>query len=294
MPSSRFRDLEARNVNKSLFVTAFAVLATASQAVVVYTGGLYHQDFDTLPVMGNSAAWANDSTLTGWFSLTSNLGSQSTGRDVTANWAAPATIVSDDGSSSVGSIYSYGPSTFADGSIGSVPTDSLGDTVTALVIQNATGSTISGFSLHYQGEQWRNGGNASAQHLIFDYAVISSFSVMDSVPMLRGDNTAGYFRFSNDLDLTSPTTGPDAGPLNGNVAPNAVDRTDFIPQPDVPNGSFLILRWWNDNIPGSDHGLAIDDLSFQARLVPEPTTFIALIIPASLLMHRRKKANKGS
>ena len=56
------------------------------------------QDFNTLPLTG-SATWTNNSTLVGWYHAALGTGT---------------TIVANDGSSTAGSLYSYGTGTNAD------------------------------------------------------------------------------------------------------------------------------------------------------------------------------------
>ena len=170
-----------------------AVALTAASPV-------YTQNFDTLAASGGSNTWIDDATLAGW-TLSKPDGS------------AVATYAAGSGGSNTGSFYSFGAD--ADRALGGVgsggayfgsaPSGAVAGYIAAS-LRNATGARLSGFDLAFSGEQWRNGGNTSAQTMVFAYGFGASFA--DVTWTAPG---AGF-------DFTSPVTGSVAGAVDGNAA----------------------------------------------------------------------------
>lgn len=214
---------------------------------IAYTGGAYAQNFDTLPSAGTftlgsagpvglDEAPINATGLGGW-SLAKYAGSGSV-----------ALFRVDAGTSTSGSVYSYGTSGAGDRALGAL---SSGSTVPrfGVMLINSTGRTITEFSLSYTGEQWRRG-SASANKLTFEYALDGA------------DLNSGTFVAVPALDFTAPNTGG-AGALDGNAAANRTAVAGTVGGLAWAPGQLLVLRWSDVDDSGSDDGLAIDDLSFS-------------------------------
>ena len=207
------------------------------------------QNFDTLATSGTANTWTDDTTLPGWYSQFSA---------VTTN---PTTYRADTGTSNTGAIYSYGiagTNPVTDRAFGSVASGTPGDIFNALKLTNNTGSTITSLDISYTGEQWRNGGNTSAQQLDFQYQVANAGTITDA-----NTPTTGWTDFDT-LDFVSPTTGATAAALDGNAAANRTAKSANLPV-TVNNGQEIWLRWKDTNDAGNDHGLAIDDFSVTAN-----------------------------
>ncbi len=273
-------------------VVGVLALASAANAQVPYNiiNSAYSQSFDTLATTGTANAWSNNVTLLGWYAVQSLPGGvSSTGvRDPIGTagnpWNSVSTYRAGDGTSNAGALWSFGAGTAAtDRALGSIGSGTPGDFVWALVLQNTTGTGLTDFTLNYVGEQWRDGGNTNLalQKAEFDYTVLNALPTNSD---LTGSNLAGYTAVPS-LDFTSPTATAVAGPLDGNAAAN---RTALGQTVNLVwgAGQYLVLRWWDDNHVGNDHGLSIDDLSFRAT--PEPAT-MALLGLGGLLISRRKR-----
>lgn len=230
--------------------------ATAAQAQISATGPgfVYEQAFDALPGVAGTSTWANDSTLAGWFLFDRN------GTAVTQIRAA-------DGGSNTGSFYSFGGGGSVDRALGGLgsggayfgsPASGAVAGWLALGITNATGQQLQAFGLHFDGEQWRNGGNASAQSMTFEYGLGSAFG---EVTVWQPAGSA--------FDWTSPVTGTTAAVVDGNVA-GLVSGIGGTVALDWAPAQTLWLRWTERNDAGNDHGLAIDNLTFSVSPVPEP------------------------
>jgi hypothetical protein len=247
-------------------------------------GGLYAQNFDTLPSGGATNTWTNNVTLPGWYAFNSALGSQVTGRDAPAGgWLAVTNIRGGTGSDTNGAIYSFGAASSTERALGSLGSNSYGDMDYVLVFKNDTGSAMTQFTLTLDGEQWRDrGGTANEYHkLVFDYA---KFVTLPTVNEMRGDYVTGYTAVPA-LDFTGPKSTGAAGALDGNAAANRVAGITATVTTTWAAGEYLALRWWDDNDPGSDHGLGIDNLSFSAT--PEPATLVLLALGGLALLRRR-------
>jgi hypothetical protein len=228
---------------------------------------VYLQDFDTLANSGTNNAWVNDATLPGWSLFT-------------AAGTAVSSYAADTGGSNAGAFKSLGTSGSAERALGGVgsggsyfgsPASGALAGWTAVAFDNATGSDLLGFTLGFAGEQWRNGGNTSAQTMTFEYGLGSAF-----------DTVASWLSPGAGFDWASPVTGSSSGAVDGNTA-GRVDGLGGSVALDWAAGQTLWLRWAEVNDFGSDHALAIDDLSFSVTAVPEPGTY-ALLLSGLLAM----------
>ncbi len=208
----------------------------------------YTQDFNSLPSSG-TAVWADNVTLPGWLS-------------------SQTTLQTGTGSSATGSLYSFGSSASADRALGSVASGSAAP-VYGVVLTNNSGTPISSLTVTYTGEQWRNGGNATQQKLSFSYSTGTAITLASAATTVAG------------LDFTGPIATATAAALDGNLAANRITLTQVITfSTPVANGEQILLRWTDVNDAGSDHGLAVDDLSVTAALTIPPATLV--VNPATL------------
>jgi predicted extracellular nuclease len=227
-------------------------LQITARAQISYTGGNYTQNFDTLPSAGTftlsgagpfalDSAPVSASGLGGWnFAKVNGTG-------------ANALFNVGTGSSTTGSVYSFGLAGSGERALGTLLSGTVGSAIGATLVNN-TGATITQFTLSYTGEQWRYGGTSGVDRLIFDYQV-------------GGTNiTTGTFTVFPDLDFVSPvntSTGGVTGLLNGNDAANHRIITATVSGLNWAAGQTLVLRWTDFNVTGSDDGLAIDDFTFS-------------------------------
>lgn len=282
---------------RSSFAALAALVAVGAQAqtVVSYAvhGSTYSQNFDTLAATG-SPSWANNSpfqTLTGWSIYRANSSGVSGVRDSTLNNATAYTA--DNGSSATGAIYSYGASGTTERALGDVGSGSTGDVLFVFALKNDTPYTLTQFTLGWSLEQWRNGGQSSGspalgtQHsLIFDYKINATGGVT------ANDTTAsyvtGYTTPGGAFNGTGPVgTTAAAAAIDGNSTGKQSGRGGTITGLTWAPGATLVMRLWDDNNTGNDHGLAIDDVSFRA--VPEPSTYLALGLGVVGLIARRRR-----
>ena len=221
----------------------------------------YSQNFDSLANSG-SPAWTNDSTLEGWYLGTDAI-------------PVVSTYLVGTGSGTAGGFYSFGSSGSTDRALGGLGSNSyyggsgVGKGYIGLILQNQTGADINTLSVSYTGEQWR-GGNTSVQSLTFSYVVSSS------LPTLTDSGTA-----YPALDFASPIN-TSAGALDGNSSNNRTELSSTITGLTIPDGYYVLLRWTDLNDSGSDHGLAIDDLSVSANSLPmDAAPYVSSTVPAN-------------
>lgn len=257
------------------FIATAALLASAgAQAVVVLASpaSVYGSNFDNL----STPTWANDSTLPGWELY----------RNPSANNFAAATAVTGialgTGSSTAGNVYSFGSTGSGDralGSLGSGNTTSGGNFWYLLGLSNGSAQSFDSFTLRFDGEQWRNGGNTSAQSLTLEYGFGATAGSVASW-------TATPFTF------TSPIATSSGGALDGNAAANRVAGLGGTVNLSWQAGQTLWLRWFDANDTGSDHGLAIDNLSLSVTAVPEPGSYALMLagLGAIGFLARRRRA----
>lgn len=221
--------------------------------MISLTSTSYSQNFNSLASSGSSIAWSNDSTLPGW-SLFNKSGS------------ALSTYAAGIGTSNAGAFYSFG-STADDRALGGVGSGGSyfgspsGGSVAgwiAVALTNDTGASIDTVTIAYDGEQWRNGGNTTAQTMVFEYGFGATFASVSTWTAAGGD-----------FDWASPVATSSAGAIDGNVAGLVADRGGELDTLDWNVSETLWLRWTERNDAGNDHGLAIDD--FVLSVVPAAT-----------------------
>ncbi len=205
------------------------------------------QNFNTLVTSG-SATWSDNSTISGWYHARTGTGT---------------TIVANDGASNAGNLYSYGTSTNTERALGSVGSGNaaVGNLYYGVRLVNNTGATITSLNISYIGEQWRYSGTAAAQTVSFAYQVGTGLSSL----------TTGTWTSVAALDFTSPIISGTTGALDGNAAANRVSITNTLAIVLTP-GQEIMLRWYDPDHSGSDHGLAIDDFSVTPQGSAGPTT----------------------
>jgi len=187
--------------------------------------------------------------------------------------SAIATYTSSAGSSGTGSFYSFGSSGSSERALGGVGSGgvyfgspSVGAVAGCIAVEfrNASGGTLNSFTASFVGEQWRNGGNTAAQTMRLEYGFGPTFAGV-------GLWTAPGGTF----DYSSPVIGSSSSSVDGNTAGKVLGLGGTISSLAWNNGDTLWIRWVENNDPGSDHGLAIDDFTFTATAVPEPSTLLA-------------------
>lgn len=267
-----------------LVVLGLSVSGTASFAQTVqFNGSAYTQNFDSLPdtlattsQVGRGPHALNDAFSTtgldGWYG--GNPGGSSTNTEFKAH-------IGDLSGSAGRGVLSLG-SDSTDRALGALSTSNQVNNF-GLYLTNATGETLTNFSLSYVGEQWRYGDLTVASELTFAYAIFSDSPSLDGA----GFSNVESLSFIAPIFNTAPTnTNLDGNaPANQTVVSSSVDGIEWLP------GHVLVLRWTAQDLPGQDPALAIDNLTFNASAIPEPSTYAALagLVALGLAAARRRR-----
>lgn len=214
----------------------------AASGIEITASGSHSQNFDTLPNTGTST-WEDNTTIVGWYS-------------------SRAEIIAGSGSSTTGALYSYGATGDTERAIGSLNSSSTETIGYGVLFWNNSGSAITIDSIAYTGEQWRNGDNTTSHVLTLSYQ-------RDINPITTPASTSGW----TDLpagSFTGPVATSSSGALDGNLPANQ-SAISINPDIAVAPGEYIMIRWQDLNDPGSDHGLAIDDVSIGWSLSSTPS-----------------------
>lgn len=235
-------------------------LSAASYAVVEYTGGTYVQNFDGLASSGKNIQFENDSTLPSWFVLSGDARVVCSGKE-DFSFAVPkrenkvsGLYSAGAGGGKAGGMYSFGrqktnPET--DRALGAISFGDRADFFYGLCLKNASGAELPGFTLSYDGEQWRNFGGAGQKMMVF-YRIGGE----------KFDSTGIWTRL-DELTFTSPQTGGSKA-LDGNAAANRAVLSETV-NVAVPAGENIWVVWVDLDYEGvDDHALAIDNVQFAA------------------------------
>ena len=224
--------------------------------------GTYGQNFDGLALSGTNNPWTNDGTLPGWHLF----------RQPSASPVAITSYNADTGAANSGNFLSYGSSGSSDRGLGGLASGGayFGSPASgsvagwfALALSNATAAPITNLAIAFNGEQWRNGGNTTAQTMVLEYGYGASF-----------DQVATWTAPGGNFNWASPVATATAAAVDGNNAGRAGNLGGTLNLGASPwaASTTLWLRWTENNDVGNDHGLAIDDLtitSAQAPALPE-------------------------
>lgn len=254
------------------------VLGGAAGATASLTGFTYTQDFDSLPNAGtNPLVWANNTTLVGWYAR----------RNPAAGVENTTQIRHDTGTLNTGSIYSYGAAGSTERALGSISSGTPNTQNWGLALTNNTGAVITEFTLSYTGEQWRDGGGATAVPNTLDLG----YQIVGAASFSSASFDGGFTDLLGAFDFTGPVNGnPASGvALDGNAAPNRVTgRGGVVSGLSWQVGEVLVLRWQDINDVGNDHGVAIDDLTIT--FVPTPGASALVAIGLATVSVRRRRA----
>lgn len=237
-----------------LFVLTGGVISFAQNPVSINTSNFtYSQNFNTLTTAGN---WTNGSTLPGWYAKSAV--------------SVPPAFYLNDGSLTTTSppLASFGTVSDNDRALGFVPVGSNNDLQSiGLRMENNSGSTLTSFTISWDGEQWRNGSILSQYIKLYYKTSTSDITVL---PI----STTGL-TFVNQFD--SPENLSDGQPavaLNGNDAANRGTLTATI-SVSLANGSEIMFIWFDTrNAFSFDHLFAIDNVTVTSSTQqPQTITF---------------------
>lgn len=269
-------------MKRTLISLAFGLLAAGAGAQVLFNGGVYSQDFNTLATSGTANPWTDNVTLPGWYMRRVN----------DPNVELADQYDAGTGSSNAGAVYSFGSAGSAERALGSLGSTSVEHAAYGLRLRNNATQNILTFTLTYTGEQWRDGGATTVNFLWFSYRV-GGTNIGQDTQNATGEVNYGadpsFIRVSS-LDFASIKNTTTATALDGNLAANRtlISGTVTLNTPWAP-GTDLWIRWVDVNNPGNDHGISVDDLSFRATPVPEPGTVAAIGLGVGALVARRRR-----
>jgi hypothetical protein len=223
-----------------ILIAAFSNQAIGQ--VSIATGSFtYSQNFDGLAnsAAGNPYTWTDNSTIPGWYC-------SRTLYNVT------------NGATTQGSVFSFGTTDETDRALGAINSNAIGIIYHGLRLKNdVPDKTLTSITLSFDGEQWRDA-NANDQTITFSYQTGASVTSL----------TTGTWTDVPALSFTSPQSLNAGAALNGNLAANRTAGISTTITLSVPSGQEVMLRWTDDNATGSDHGLAIDNVSISAVVLP--------------------------
>lgn len=259
---------------KTLILSILTVAAISAHAQILYTSGTYTQDFDNLfvTVPANNTTVTTASTLPSGWSVTESLANANTSTRV------------DNGSSGTGDSYLYGATNSNERALGGYSSGSMSVIFGAQIVNN-TGSTLTSFTLTFDGEQWKDGGSASA---VFNTDTFSYGIGNTSL-------TSGTFTDVSALNFTAlvNNNSADVATDGNNATYRSANISATISGITWTAGQSLWIRWSDANDTGNDDGLAVDNVRFSA--VPEPSTYAMFFAGTGVvLLAMRRRARRQS
>jgi hypothetical protein len=229
-------------------IFVFSEIYGWGQVSITALGVPVTQNFNGLSSTGTSTGWTDNSTLPGWYART------------TATYPI-GTYGTNDGSNFSNGLFSFGNGAASDRSFGYVSTDDEsffgfeGKGFIGWRLRNNSNTTITGLTISWIGEQWRNSSDGG-QTLKLSY---QSGSTVNNL-------TSGSWITDNTNFFTSPYSGSTVTTLDGNNSSYRAAVSNVITLVLLP-GQEIMLRW-DDNQDYGDDILAIDDISITASGYP--------------------------
>lgn len=226
---------------KKLYIAAslftglfFHSIAKAQQISLTTPNGTYSENFDGMGASGTTFP-------AGWSAIR-YAGSG------TLNQALTLSVT--DGAATSGAVYNVGSATApanADRALGTLASGTTAPAFGASFVNN-TGSVISTLSITAFSEQWRTGGNALVETVVFEYST-------DATSLSTGTWTPVSSLNLVEI-LTASTT---SAAVDGNA--NRVAISGTLSAVNLVSGGTLWLRWRDADNTGTDGLYALDDFS---------------------------------
>lgn len=239
-------------MKKSCLFYSFLLSAAQLIAQVNIVSGSYSQNFGT----SNITSWTNNSTFPGWY--------------ISATFQGNANLSASANSYNSGGFYGYNCG--SDAKIGSRASGSASNLYYGVVLRNTTGQTIRSIYVSYTGYQMSLATNGNNMNTItFDYVTGTSAPSISS----PGGTSVPALNFQQ---LQNSTTSG-GSQLNWYPCTQSRALSSCIPL-TLPNNSYILLRWNDDDDPGNDHHMAIDDIQVSFDLTGGTCT---AFLPVELL-----------
>jgi hypothetical protein len=245
---------------------ALLAVAETARCQIAYDGAAlsYTQNFDSLGT--NSVAWADNSTLPGWY------------LNNVVQGVAPANVATSIGNNSGGGAFNVGVEGIhpvTDRALGWLNASTTGTGYIGVQLQNTSGQDYVGdVSLTLTYEQW-SARNANSDPLEVDYkANLASTGNQLTSPSWVVLGSIASPNLSN-------TGGGTTHYIDGNALGNFTTVTEtvtFTSASPWTAGTFLWFRTKDIDISGNDDLNAIDDITINvaAQPVPEPSCWALL------------------
>ena len=249
-------------------MTAFGLAhPVRAQVSIPATGTAVSQNFNGLASSGTSSALP-----TGWVMLEQGSG-------------ANLTYAADNGGTSTGNTYAYGPNANSDRALGTLRSAALAPLVGASFVNNSA-DVFTELDVAYAGEQWRLGGTGRFDRLYFQYSTNAS-SLTDP---------AATWTAVTVLDFVGKLSSGSVGAKDGNNAANRDAISGTIANLNIAPGEVFWIRWVDQDVTGADDGLAVDDFAITATgtTVPAPTTYYSVGAGNLNLLSTWNTATNGS
>jgi Putative metal-binding motif len=228
---------QSKLMHKTLGQFLFLLLTLCGQQAFAQTSLVsspYTQNFNTLAATSTSSVMP-----TGW-------------SFVEAGTSADASYSVNSGTSSSGNTYSCGSASATDRALGSLGSSTLDSVTFGCKFTNNSGGVINNPTLSFTSEQWRCGGNTNIQNYAFAYSTSAGSSLI-----------SGTWISATSGNMVSIINNSSALALDGNAPANKSVITLTLSGVSIPVGGTFGIRWRDRNDVGSDHVLAIDDLSLS-------------------------------
>jgi hypothetical protein len=232
-----------------------AVFRAASPAAPIpITGPMTHREsFDGLG--SGDVPWIDDSTLPGWLA------------EINDGTTPAGNAQAADGNTVLSGLLNLGAPGAADRALGSksTSTDGFANIAIGVQFQNSGAEPIRLSQLTYTGELWRTNSTAGNTEFFAVFYAVSPTQITDLISGGTGSTAVagtGFSTLGAAANWSAPVNTPASTARDGNAPANRRTIT-FAPASSIsiPPGQFLVIKWTDPNISGTDGFQGIDDLA---------------------------------
>jgi hypothetical protein len=220
-------------------------------------GNSYSQNFNGLGVNNVPSIFpANNGVQVSLGAITANSVNGWYGARIAGSGTAATDLVANAGTTSTGTLYSFGNANDANRALGTIAT---GTTIMAFgaLIKNDTKGTITNVKVSFTAEFWRSS-TVTSNVLTFGYGTINGTSSTETNFLTTTVATP-----LTALNITGPAPVASNGPLDGSSPANQVAYSNVTLPLALREGETAFIRWQDLNDDGNDAGIGIDNFTLS-------------------------------
>ena len=237
-----------------------------AQAISITGPMTYLQNFDSLGNPATNPAWADNTTLPGWYAQINNA----------APAGADGQVKVTNGVAALNGLLNMGTTAAVDRALGSKTTGTVANIGYGVLLQNTSASPLRVTSVGYTAELWRSNSTAAPGNAeLLGVSFKTGAAPITNVESGASGDLPALGTFSALAALDASVVGTAGGvQLDGNLAANRVVKSLANAGVTIAAGGYFMLRFVDSNrATGTDGFIGVDDLSITFAAAARNLTY---------------------